>query len=404
MLTETMDIEEIKKEFNYWGSCSSVVSPTSRYTRIDRLLNAKHMQMKPRRGKQQSLSPPMVCNMPVLSKIEMFASMLTLDNFRLGQALGRGSFGAVHEAHIFDKKVAVKVIHKPSDPVHREQLFRSYLSERNIKNLRHRNIVQFIACNEAQNEHEGAYIVYEYGGKMNLHQVIMNSQFDLNVYRRKCFSLDLVNALEYLHANHIVHMDLKPSNIIVTDSLVCKLTDFGCSIKLEEPNIFGTFAQRSSENNNLKSAVNLNFTNFGDDGTESSYTDSRWTAGTWFYRAPELFKKDNYISNSSHYENVSTACDIYSLAICMWQLLARDHPYGNENPHVAIYQIVSNNLRPEYPDADGLMANIRSESLREKRLAFERIYRVIVEKCWESDASRRYTAKHIKSLLSSNMF
>lgn len=46
---------------------------------------------------------------------------------------------------------------------------------------------------------------------------------------------------------------------------------------------------------------------------------------------------------------MTTKCDIYSLGILMWQLLTRDSPYHSENPHVIIYQIVTNLRRPEFP-------------------------------------------------------
>jgi len=114
-------------------------------------------------------------------------------------------------------------------------------------------------------------------------------------------------------------MDLKPANVIVTDSFNLKLTDFGCSIKLV------------------------------DDHFNADYVSHRWTAGTWFYRAPELFRADK-LDVLQRKQSVTTKCDIYSLGILMWQLLTRDSPYQNENPHVIIYQIVTNLRRPVFPN------------------------------------------------------
>lgn len=73
--------------------------------------------------------------------------------------------------------------------------------------------------------------------------------------------MDLIKALEFIHANNIVHMDVKPANIIVTNNSICKLTDFGCSIRINKSKVF-----------NLEN------------GFESlnEYEDNRWTAGTWY--------------------------------------------------------------------------------------------------------------------------
>ena len=122
--------------------------------------------------------------------------------------------------------------------------------------------------------------------------------------------------------------------------------------------------------------------------------NSRWTAGTWFYRAPELFRNDLQSNNNS---NVTTSCDIYSLGICMWQLLTREFPYNGENPHVIIYQIVSKGLRPEYPQ--GVNKEDGDSVFTKNHIEFEQVYRLIVEKSWDSDPNRRFTAKHIKHLL-----
>jgi proto-oncogene serine/threonine-protein kinase mos len=261
----------------------------------------------------------------------------------------------------------LKIFHRNSDLNHKQQVFKSYEAEKNIQNLKHKNLIKYFGCNNAKSEHDTAFIVYEFGGKLNLNQVIIDSKIDLTQSIRKSFSLDLVNALEFIHLNNIVHMDLKPANIIVTDSLVLKLTDFGCSVKIDS---------YLDDNNNTCHQE------------KQCYVNSRWTAGTWFYRAPELFRNDSQNLNNN-LSNVSTSCDIYSLGICMWQLLTREFPYNGENPHVIIYQIVSKGLRPEYPTT----TNNNNDDLE-----FEKLYRLIVEKSWDSDSNKRLSAKSIKEL------
>jgi proto-oncogene serine/threonine-protein kinase mos len=274
-----------------------------------------------------------------------------LKNFFLHLFQGRGSFGVVHEAEFYSKKVALKIIN--FDTNHKEETLSSYQSEsENIRDLKHGNLIKYYysICDRINHK---SYIVYEYGGKSNLNSILMNTSIKLTNLKRKRLSIDLANALEYIHQHNIVHMDLKPANIIVDDRFTLKLTDFGCSVKL----------------------------NASPNSTNKKLISKRWTVGTWFYRAPELFHEHTH---------VSTACDIYSFGICMWQLLTREYPYDGENPHVIIYQIVSRNLRPQYPQC--MVTSAVDES-------FEFVYKGIVEKCWSAEPSERFTATKIKSLL-----
>ena len=203
---------------------------------------------------------------PILNKFDLLSQVYTLEDFTFESTLGQGSFGKVYQAY-FNKqnsnnsnKLAIKIIPLSKDTESKNYL-RSYVAEQNVKNLKHPNLIAQLGSQQFDKISSNAFIIYEYGGRMNLNQFIFNTDLGLHIGQRKHFCIDLVRALEFIHANNIVHMDLKPANVIVTDSFNLKLTDFGCSIKLIDDN-----------NNN------------------NDYVSHRWTAGTWFYRAPELFK------------------------------------------------------------------------------------------------------------------
>ena len=78
-------------------------------------------------------------------------------------------------------------------------------------------------------------------------------------------------------------------------------------------------------------------------------------------------------------------------------VITREFPYNGENPNVIIYQIVSKGLRPEFPPP-----STTSSSSTNDDLEFEKLYRLIVEKCWDCDSNKRFGAKYIKELLTNN--
>ena len=62
-----------------------------------------------------------------------------------------------------------------------------------------------------------------------------------------------------------------------------------------------------------------------------------YLTGTVAYRAPELLKGGPPSARS----------DIFSYGVTLWQMMAREIPYGNENQHVVIFGVVAYNLRPK---------------------------------------------------------
>ncbi len=94
-------------------------------------------------------------------------------------------------------------------------------------------------------------------------------------------------AVAHAHANFIVHRDLKPSNILVTADGTVKLLDFGIAKLLEEGG-----------------------------PARSALTGSRETMLTFEYAAPEQIRGDP----------ITTATDVYSLGVVLYQLLAGRHP------------------------------------------------------------------------------
>jgi tRNA A-37 threonylcarbamoyl transferase component Bud32/tetratricopeptide (TPR) repeat protein len=143
--------------------------------------------------------------------------------YRLGELLGRGGMGTVHLAERVDgevtQRVAVKLLRPGADgPAVRQR----FLSERQIlATLSHANIARLL---DAGHQEDGQpYLVMEYvEGK-----AIDAYCNGLGIREKIILFLEVCAAAAYLHRNLVVHRDLKPPNILVTEDGEPKLLDFG---------------------------------------------------------------------------------------------------------------------------------------------------------------------------------
>merc|ERR1712212_568485 len=124
-------------------------------------------------------------------------------------------------------------------------------------------------------------------------EVMESSANRFSTRRLLRFLKHVVSGLNYIHSNGIIHMDVKPANIIITSKNVPKIADFGCCISA---------LKAATANSDAASKGHL----------------SLHVPGTPGYTAPELFCG----------ARATKKCDIYSLSICLWQLWTwRMDPY-----------------------------------------------------------------------------
>ncbi|KAK2638109.1 hypothetical protein Ddye_025904 [Dipteronia dyeriana] len=189
------------------------------------------------------------------------------------RSLGRGSAGQVYKGVLpSGQAVAIKHIYKSntSDSFTREV--------EGLSRVRHPNLVCLFGCCIEGGEH---YLVYEYCSAGNLAQHLLRKDSVLTWERRVKILRDCALGLRYLHHyidGCIVHRDIKLTNILLTEDLDPKLSDFGLAkmLGMEESKVF---------------------------------TDVRGTIG---YMDPE------YMSNAK----LTCASDIYSFGIVALQLLS----------------------------------------------------------------------------------
>lgn len=210
-------------------------------------------------------------------------------NYRIFREIGRGGMGAVFLAERsdgeFEHLVALKIVRQSIAEVSVIERFRQ---ERQIlASLNHPNIAKLL--DGGVTESGEPYLVMEYIEGLSL--LDFANQASLSTENRLKLFLKICRAVSYAHQNLIVHRDLKPSNALVTADGEPKLLDFGL-------------------------AKVLDATSTGNDQTKTAFR-----ALTPAYASPEQMRG----------ETVTTASDIYSLGVILYELLTGERPFNTDS-------------------------------------------------------------------------
>ena len=208
----------------------------------------------------------------------MFFRGRLVGKYKILQPIGSGGFGTVYLAEDtwIDKKVALKVPHKQNLD------FGELLREpRLLASLNHPNIVTILTAERQENVF---FIVMEFVPGETLESVIARDG-PLDVVRAVDYTCQICNAVDHAHRHGVLHRDLRPSNVLVAESGMLKVADFGTSRFLE----------------------------IAAHGTT--------VIGSPPYMAPEQFQGKAVF-----------ASDIYSLGVTMYQMLTGVLPYDTPSP------------------------------------------------------------------------
>ena len=250
----------------------------------------------------------------------MFLKGQTVGKYRILSPLGSGGFGSVFLAEDIwiRKKVAIKVPHKQNLD------FTEMLKEpRLLASMNHPNIVTVLT---AEKQDGVFFIVMEYVPGQTLEQIILR-EGALDVSRALDFTCQICNAVDHAHRVGVLHRDLRPGNMLVSEAGMLKVTDFGTSRFLE----------------------------IAAHGTT--------VIGSPPYMAPEQF-----------YGKAVFASDVYSVGVTMYQMLTGELPYGTPAP----------------ADIERLVRGELVTPPRVKNSKIPKAINDIVLKALAADVSRRY--------------
>ena len=158
--------------------------------------------------------------------IEQLKQGAKLEDYKLEETIGSGTYGKVKLAtHLqTNEKVAIKIINKKR-LINKGDNERISNEIKILTTLDHPNILKAFEVFEDETNY---YIVMERPTKGDLFNYIC-SKGRLSMDEASFIYYQIVNAIQYLHKNKIVHRDMKPENIMLTNDMIVKIGDFGLS-------------------------------------------------------------------------------------------------------------------------------------------------------------------------------
>jgi eukaryotic-like serine/threonine-protein kinase len=270
--------------------------------------------------------------------------------YRLEAEIGRGGMSTVYRAFdtVLERPVAIKLMHREI-AANVEQLERFRREARSVAQLSHPHVVTVIDAGEelapqvagaspsahgageaaGADGHAAPYIVLEYVDGETLKDVIRR-EGRLPIPQAIAYAIEIARALGAAHERHIVHRDVKPHNVLISEEGGAKITDFGIARTL----------------------------------TEEALTMAGRVLGTTDYVSPE----------QALGQPVTGQSDLYSLGVVLFEMLTGDVPFHGSSP----VAVAMKHVREDVPDVQLLRPELSAATA------------AIVDRAVSKDLAHRY--------------
>jgi serine/threonine protein kinase len=256
----------------------------------------------------------------------MAAALGTLigGRYRLDAEIGRGGMSTVYRAFdiVLERPVAIKLMHREI-AADSDQLERFRREARSVAQLSHPHVVTVIDAGEEPaadgdgiHADTGAgtpYIVLEYVDGETLKHLIRR-EGPLEIPQAMAYAIEIARALGAAHEHQIVHRDVKPHNVLISEEGGAKITDFGIARTL----------------------------------TEEGLTMAGRVLGTTDYVSPE----------QALGHPVTGQSDLYSLGVVLYEMLTGDVPFHGDSP----VAVAMKHVREDVPDVRLRRADLSAAS------------------------------------------
>ncbi|XP_040381078.1 serine/threonine/tyrosine-protein kinase HT1 [Oryza brachyantha] len=261
--------------------------------------------------------------------------MADLSQLFIGNKFASGANSRIYRGIYKQRAVAVKMVRIPErDEARRAVLEDQFNSEvAFLSRLYHPNVVQFIAACKKPPVY---CIITEYMSQGTLRMYLnKKNPYSLSSETILKLALDISRGMEYLHAQGVIHRDLKSQNLLLNDEMRVKVADFGTSC------------------------------------LETRCQATKGNKGTYRWMAPEMTKEKPY----------TRKVDVYSFGIVLWELTTCLLPFQGMTPVQAAYAASEKNLRPPLSSSCSPVLNN------------------LIKRCWSANPARRPEFSYIVSVL-----
>lgn len=239
------------------------------------------------------------------------------NRYEILEKLGGGGMAIVYKGRdtFLNRFVTIKVL-RPEFTSDEDFIKRFRREAQAVARLSHPNIVNIHDVGQEDGIH---YLVMEYIQGDNL-KAIIRKNGQLAPEHAVRFAVQICEALEHAHENHIVHRDVKPHNILVTDDGRAKLTDFGIAME----------------------------------ATSGTITRTDTIMGSVHYLSPEQARGETATAKS----------DIYAVGILLYEMLTGKQPYSGDSPIAVALKHIQETPQPVDEVNDSVPAELAAVVMR----------------------------------------